>query len=596
MRSWLGRLSPIGKIKNRRACSRTAMKLVSFSVSNYRSIISAKRIPISDYSVLAGANNEGKSNILHALALAMAALENYKYSIRRDALGRIIRTRNTILGSSYDYVWRRDYPISKQFSKSKTKDTEVILEFQLSDKENEEFKEEVGNKLNQILPISVIFSESELKVSVVKQGPGKEALTKNANRIAEFVSKRVQFEYIPAIRTSENAQKVIYELLEKELSRLYDDPDYVAALQKVEELQKPILDELAATVRTTVSAFLPSVKNVEISSPRGRRTQALSRSIGIEIDDGNKTSLDRKGDGVKSLVALAMMRHASETKDANCANIVAIEEPEAHLHPYAIHELRDVLVALSKSRQVVLTTHSPQFIRPNHVQSTIIVEGSAARPAKSISEVRETLGVRLSDNLQSARLVLIVEGITDVTSLSAILQERDEELRTAIKSGDLIFDHLRGAGKLTYKIATHRAALSMVHVFLDGDAAGKERVKVALSEKALTDADYNLTHHVKKNVSEIEDLFEVESYATDFFNKFGVDLRAPVVDPHKKTWSDTVKARFEASGKLFDKEKENEVKFWLAEFVKSNPKKVLGGNAVAPIDALIASLKLKLTS
>src|SRR6056297_2352022 len=386
------------------------MKLVSFSVFNYRSIIAAKKIPISDYSVLAGANNEGKSNILHALALAMEALERFKYSVRRDRLGRIMSSRRTVLGFSTDYQWRRDFPITKQSRGKKGQHTEVILEFQLSDDENEEFKHELGSKLNQVLPISVKFYEDDFDISVVKQGRGGAALTKNASRVAEYVSKRVQFEYIPAIRTSENAQRVISELLEKELSRLYRDKDYVAALERIEELQKPILDELAITVRNTVSAFLPSVKDVQISSPRERRSQALSRAIGIEIDDGHKTSLDRKGDGVKSLVALALMRHASEAKDENCANIVAIEEPEAHLHPHAIHELRDVLVSLAGTRQVVLTTHSPQFIQPNHIESTIVVEGSAARPAKSISEIREKLGVRLSDNLQSARLVVVVEG------------------------------------------------------------------------------------------------------------------------------------------------------------------------------------------
>ncbi|MGR3713740.1 MAG: AAA family ATPase [Shimia sp.] len=47
---------------------------MSFSVENYRSITTARKIPLSDYSLLVGANNEGKSNILHALTLGMDAL------------------------------------------------------------------------------------------------------------------------------------------------------------------------------------------------------------------------------------------------------------------------------------------------------------------------------------------------------------------------------------------------------------------------------------------------------------------------------------------------------------------------------------------
>lgn len=40
------------------------MRLVSFSVRRFRSITEAYKLPLGDYSVLVGPNNEGKSNIL----------------------------------------------------------------------------------------------------------------------------------------------------------------------------------------------------------------------------------------------------------------------------------------------------------------------------------------------------------------------------------------------------------------------------------------------------------------------------------------------------------------------------------------------------
>ena len=132
-----------------------------------------------------------------------------------------------------------------------------------------------------------------------------------------------------------------------------------------------------------------------------------------------RITLERKGDGIKSLVALALMRRASTYAGAN-ATIVAIEEPEAHLHPQAIHELREVLVGLSKDSQVILTSHSPLFVNPGNIASTIVVQGNRAAPAKNIAEVRAVLGVRLSDNLESARLVAITEGSDDGIVLKAI--------------------------------------------------------------------------------------------------------------------------------------------------------------------------------
>ena len=47
------------------------MKLASFSVINYRSITNARKIQTNNMTVLVGKNNEGKSNILRALTLAM---------------------------------------------------------------------------------------------------------------------------------------------------------------------------------------------------------------------------------------------------------------------------------------------------------------------------------------------------------------------------------------------------------------------------------------------------------------------------------------------------------------------------------------------
>jgi AAA15 family ATPase/GTPase len=50
------------------------MELVSFSVSNYRSVTSAYRLPIRRPTVLIGPNNEGKSNILRALVSSLQFL------------------------------------------------------------------------------------------------------------------------------------------------------------------------------------------------------------------------------------------------------------------------------------------------------------------------------------------------------------------------------------------------------------------------------------------------------------------------------------------------------------------------------------------
>lgn len=72
------------------------VKLKSFTVQKYRSIIAAKRIPTGKTTILVGPNNEGKSNILRALVTAMNILTRERYA--RGQSGRIrggLRNRRT---------------------------------------------------------------------------------------------------------------------------------------------------------------------------------------------------------------------------------------------------------------------------------------------------------------------------------------------------------------------------------------------------------------------------------------------------------------------------------------------------------------------
>ena len=54
-------------------------------------------------------------------------------------------------------------------------------------------------------------------------------------------------------------------------------------------------------------------------------------------------------------------------------SIIAIEEPESHLHPDAIHSLVDVINGVSENHQVVITTHNPLFVQRNAVSENVIV-------------------------------------------------------------------------------------------------------------------------------------------------------------------------------------------------------------------------------
>lgn len=130
--------------------------------------------------------------------------------------------------------------------------------------------------------------------------------------------------------------------------------------------------------------------------------------MSIRIDDGQNTDIQNKGDGVKSLVTLALLNNIHSNESG--MSIVAMEEPEAHLHPEAINRLRNSIYALTGNSQVIISTHNPLFVNRECIYKNIIVENGIVKQASNIREIRDVLGVKVSDNLYDAETMLLVEG------------------------------------------------------------------------------------------------------------------------------------------------------------------------------------------
>jgi putative ATP-dependent endonuclease of the OLD family len=561
------------------------MKLQSISVSRYRSISSAKRIRLDQSTVLIGPNNEGKSNILRGLVLAMTVLTRGK---QRRQIGRGTRITYNVRG----YNWEMDFPINLQ-KKFPNGETEIVLEFDLEDQEYKEFRDSIKSNITGSLPLRIGIGKKGVSVSYHKKGRNSAVLSKKSGRIAEFVSDRIEFEHIPAVRTAESARDIVSELVSRELLRLEDDPKYQKALTQIESLQKPILNHLAASIQNTLSQFLPNVKKVSIDLPQSERMRALRRGVEILIDDGVMTPLNYKGDGVQSLSALGIIRHASERSGRGKNFVIAIEEPESHLHPKAIHELKEVIDSLSGKHQVIITSHNPLFVDRRVIANNIIVNNRKAKPAKNVDEIRNILGVRSSDNLRNAELILVVEGEDDVRSLKSILSHESEYLNEAIANATLAFDSLVGGTNLSYKLSLLRDAISLYHVFLDDDRCGRESYKKAKEAGLLEDGHVTFAKAPGRNESEFEDLVSVEKYRSSIEAKYRIKLAIPKFRGKKK-WSDRIKDVFDAHGKPWDKYIKKDVKYMVSSLIESDASNALNQQSKMVVESLVRTLEDRL--
>ena len=555
------------------------MKLSSFSVINYRSITNARKIQTNNMTVLVGKNNEGKSNILRALTLAMDIMKMYSSDPRS------LRLSANYLRSRIRYDWERDYPLSLQ-ERNPNGSSSIELDFELNAADISVIRNLTGIRLSGHIPVRVSINHSTVKIDIPKRGTPAFANTENKLKIIEYVCFKIDFNFIPAVRTEHDALRVVDSLIENQLSALESNPEYVEAQHTIERLQQSVLDGISAQLIAPLQEFLPSVRDVQITLQKDQRRAPLRRSTDVIINDGTPTPLQQKGDGIKSLTALAML-NIPTSRDR--VSVIAIEEPESHLHPESARQLYETINTLSVNHQVVLTTHSPLFVNRSNLKENIIVESGKATPVKKIKEIRDVLGTKVSDNLINAENVLVVEGEDDKIVLEKLLPQMSESIKKAIQNGTLIIDDMGGAGNLPYKLSFYRNLQCKYHALLDNDDAGRKAGQDAETQGLLNIRNTTYTMCNGSPNAEFEDCLEKAAYAGAVFSEFGVDLNVAEFRDNKK-WSDRVADCFRSQGKQWNDTVEKRVKLCVAEALPSDPAAALNQHKRSSIDALVSAL------
>lgn len=564
------------------------MKLVAFSVKNYRSIQSTPRIALSDLTVLVGPNNEGKSNLLSALVCALSLAQDPNVGIRKTLLGR---------NSAYDY--ERDFPIWLREGTNRAA-TKFDLEFELDASDQASFKADVGPRLNGTLPIELsVEKDGVVAFAVKKQGPAKQALAAKRPAIARFIAERLQFQYIEAVRDEAKSRAIVESMVTRALGKLERDPAYQQALKAIEEAERPVLEEVSSLVYESLKPFIGALSGVSTAVSRDQRTRAMRRSAEIWLDDGTLTPLSQKGDGVKSLVAIALAKASAEGSAGSRNLLLAIEEPEAHLHSGAVHTLRALLEDIARTRQVIISTHEPALVRRDQVEANVLVQGNKAKPARSLEEVRRVLGVQLAENLASPDVVVLVEGLGDARLLSAYIKAKEPKLHRIVAAGRLSFVALNGAGNLPHQLRFYQALVCSPVAFVDHDREGVASLARARADGLLDTGAEFCASKPGLNESELEDLLDVDVYATEICALLGLaSLKPKTAKSTKLKWSDRLVAVLAECGKPASDHDRllREAKFKTNELAIARAATCFHPSLVGPLDALLAFVKTKLGS
>lgn len=497
---------------------------------------------------------KGNQIILNAINIAF---QLFKDQASLDEEGDAFRL---IYNSLYSF--EVDYPIDLQ---NKGNDyvlkhpTTITLAFSFDEDEKKDFSKTTGLTYNAPIEITERFDMSKVSISIARRR--NDGTNEKIKKILRFIVDNYDIIYIPTIRTSEQSLRIINRIVNSGLSSLRHDDEYQKAYQLIWEREQEKLTEISSKLKPIMQQFIPSVQNVILN--RGRLSvRTMPRDINFFINDGNNTSIEHKGDGIKSLIQIALIKELSGSD----TGLIMIEEPESHLHSGAIHELCKVLKGVSEKQQVLVTTHNSIFVNTGCIKNNHIVDHRKCTSVSSLTQIRETLGIHFSDNLFSSDCVVVVEGDTDKKVYAHLLSLASNRFKEFLDSGVISFVSTGGASKTSSFLLFMSQLLVRYFAIWDNDPEGISSHDKC-SELNLIETNYRFIPTLNKRQAVLEDLIS-QKITIDYINqKYHLNLEYTT---GKQKWSDYVICTLNSNGINIDNKDLESDKEAIADLILKN--------------------------
>ncbi|TCO83346.1 putative ATP-dependent endonuclease of OLD family [Plasticicumulans lactativorans] len=484
------------------------MKLIEVKIENFRGIRSL-HLPLDRLTVLIGENNTGKSTVLEAIRLVLTR----GFGIRRD--GRF---------TEYDFHLK-DAAATPQTA------APILITLHFAEESESEWPDAIVQQMSEVIQLdtdglSHIWLQAkgnyqaesgsfETKWAFLNTN-GAELVPKNAtplNLISRFVplfflsalrdasqefGQRGQFwsGFLKSIQLPDDQRERIEEMLREV------NTSVIGANVGLTEVTKKIADAgrlvpLDATDPVALEAIPTRVFDMV-----GKIQVHLKSSYGAKLP------LHRHGEGTQSLAVLMLFQafaaaNLAEAYAPESIPILALEEPEAHLHPSAIRSLGAFLENMAG--QILVTSHSGDLV--SRVPITALrrlhkynKETKVGRVERNGFTARELQAIDYSIRLAKghylfSRCWLLVEGESDF-HLMPLLFELMGHSQDQVSFSILEISQIIDKGEPLIKFA--KALGIQWFLMADGDHAGNDYVNRAnghlATGESLADRARALTH------------------------------------------------------------------------------------------------------
>lgn len=471
------------------------MKLIEIKIDNFRGIRSLQ-LPLDKLTVLIGENNTGKSTVLEAIRLVLTR----GFGVRRS--GQF---------SEYDFHLK-DVDATPQSADP------ISITLHFAEEQENEWPDAIVQQMNEVIQLDTAAGLNHIWLQAqgayradsaafetkwaFLNAAGVELVLKNATPL-NLISRFAPVFFLSALRdaSQEFGQRGQFWGGFLKSIQLPDDQR-----QRIEEMLREVntsvLDANAGLTEVTRKIAdtgrlvpLDATDPVALEAIPTRVFDMVGKiQVHLRSSQGTKLPLQRHGEGTQSLAVLMLFQafaaaNLAEAYAPESAPILALEEPEAHLHPSAIRSLGSFLEEMAG--QILVSSHSGDLVSRVPVVALRRLykhngETKVGRVENGVFTDREMQAIDYSIRLAKghylfSRCWLLVEGESDC-HLMPLLFELMRHSQDQVSFSVLEISQVIDKGEPLIKFA--KALGIQWFLMADGDQAGSNYMNRATNHLA----------------------------------------------------------------------------------------------------------------
>ncbi len=491
------------------------MKLIQINIENFLGIEEKTSIDLSQFNVLIGRNDVGKSTVMKALDIFLNSVKpaSEQSSIFNDSgiisIEAIFEPSKNpiIIDENVETSFEQEELVNEQgllhIKKSwDTSKSSVSPEIYIIRKTYDE---------NDFLPLTesqLISLCNDCEIKTRKANDAEYNNVEKRAKLREYVAtQNIDYSFseckLPTSGSSRlrNIYKAINDLLprfeffrantslsESDTSIQNYFRDIATStlnefgMEKVEESVNNSLDHTLQKITNKINDAVPQEEAI-----RPITTFDWSKVIRIIFATGDENAgipLHLRGDGFRRITMMAYFENLAEENSQIEKNIIfGFEEPETFLHPAAQEQLFEKLYTMSESGyQIFISSHSSIIVANTNRDDLIHVYKENGRSKfkcaiENILEIADDIGISMDNQFvtlfDSAKVLLLVEGINDANAINHISKEykRNGEIDATFDEVGIVLVPIGGCDSIKHWVALDllQKLSKPSYIFLDSD-------------------------------------------------------------------------------------------------------------------------------